>query len=384
MFGAWMRILHAVPGSVLWLLADNDTARDNMLRAADAHGVARRAADLCAARVAARVPGAFPLADLMLDTFPFNAGTTASDALWMGLPILTRAGRTYISRMAGSLLTAVGLPDLITDNLADYEKLAITLGREPARVASLQALPGRTRPQRRRCSTCRRSCATSKPSSNAWPWPRQGAGGRPGMAEGDEPPRTPRCKARPSRRPAGCAAPCVRPRLGHGQRCPGARHQLADAAPRPRTHARIAAGRPAGERTAWGRPGACVPCARPVSAPAWCSAASANCTSLLLPAVLLLKEGDACIVVARHAADPQRYDIVMPGREHHACTASEAELEAEYTGVALVATPEACAAAQPATRCWRASPAATGCGARCGASCRTTARPCWRRCSATC
>jgi ATP-binding cassette subfamily C protein LapB len=63
--------------------------------------------------------------------------------------------------------------------------------------------------------------------------------------------------------------------------------------------------------------------------------------SLLLPAVLLLKEGDACIVVARHAADPQRYDIVMPGREHHACSASQAELEAEYTGVALVATPEA-------------------------------------------
>ena len=63
--------------------------------------------------------------------------------------------------------------------------------------------------------------------------------------------------------------------------------------------------------------------------------------SLLLPAILLLKEGDACIVVARHAADPQRYDIVMPGREHHACSASQAELEAEYTGVALVATPEA-------------------------------------------
>ena len=72
----------------------------------------------------------------MLDTFPFNAGTTASDALWMGLPIVTRTGRTYISRMAGSLLNAVGLPDLVTDNLADYEKLAITLGRNPARVAS--------------------------------------------------------------------------------------------------------------------------------------------------------------------------------------------------------------------------------------------------------
>ena len=136
MFAAWMRILAAVPTSVLWLLADNDTARENMLRAADAHGVARQRL-IFAPRVApAEYLARFQLADLMLDTFPFNAGTTASDALWMGLPIVTRAGRTYISRMAGSLLTAVGLPDLITENLADYEKLAITLGREPRRVAS--------------------------------------------------------------------------------------------------------------------------------------------------------------------------------------------------------------------------------------------------------
>ncbi|MCL4696938.1 MAG: acetylglucosamine transferase, partial [Burkholderiaceae bacterium] len=75
---------------------------------------------------------------LVLDTFPFNAATTASDALWMGTPILTLSGRTFISRMAGSLLTAVGLPDLITTSLADYERLAITLGRTPARVASLK------------------------------------------------------------------------------------------------------------------------------------------------------------------------------------------------------------------------------------------------------
>jgi predicted O-linked N-acetylglucosamine transferase (SPINDLY family) len=136
MFGAWMRIVHAVPGSVLWLLADNDTARDNMLREAAAHGVAPERL-IFAPRVSPpEYLARFTLADLMLDTFPFNAGTTASDALWMGTPIVTRAGRTYISRMAGSLLTAVGLPDLITDNLADYEKLAITLGREPARIKS--------------------------------------------------------------------------------------------------------------------------------------------------------------------------------------------------------------------------------------------------------
>ncbi len=136
MFGAWMRIVAAVPRSVLWLLADNDSARGNMLGVAAQHGV-----DSSRLIFAPRVSppeylARFTLADLMLDTFPFNAGTTASDALWMGTPMVTRAGRTYISRMAGSLLTAVGLPDLITHTLADYEALAITLGRNPARVAS--------------------------------------------------------------------------------------------------------------------------------------------------------------------------------------------------------------------------------------------------------
>lgn len=138
MFGAWMRILAAVPGSVLWLLADNDTARTHMLATAAAHGVAPERL-IFAPRVSpADYLARFTLADLVLDTFPFNAGTTASDALWMGTPIVTLAGRTYISRMAGSLLTAVGLPDLITTSLADYERLAITLGRTPARVASLK------------------------------------------------------------------------------------------------------------------------------------------------------------------------------------------------------------------------------------------------------
>jgi len=138
MFGAWMRILSAVPGSVLWLLADNETARANMLAAAQAAGVAPERL-IFAPRVSpAEYLARFTLADLVLDTFPFNAGTTASDALWMGTPIVTRSGRTYISRMAGSLLTAVGLPDLITTSLADYERLAITLGRTPARVATLK------------------------------------------------------------------------------------------------------------------------------------------------------------------------------------------------------------------------------------------------------
>ena len=136
MFGAWMRILAGVPGSVLWLLADNDTARDNMLRVAAEHGITPDRLVLAPRVAPAEYLARFQLADVMLDTFPFNAGTTASDALWMGTPIVTRSGRTYISRMAGSLLHAIGLPDLVTDTLADYERLAITLGRNPARVAS--------------------------------------------------------------------------------------------------------------------------------------------------------------------------------------------------------------------------------------------------------
>jgi len=138
MFSAWMRILGQVPDSVLWLLADNDTARDNMRAAAVAQGVAPERL-IFAPRVAPpEYLARFQLIDLMLDTFPFNAGTTASDALWMGTPMVTRAGRTYISRMAGSLLHAIGLPDLVTENLADYEKLAVTLGRNPARVVSIR------------------------------------------------------------------------------------------------------------------------------------------------------------------------------------------------------------------------------------------------------
>lgn len=69
------------------------------------------------------------LPDLFLDTLPYNAGTTANDILWMGTPILTCSGRTYISRMCGSLLTAVGLPDLITFSLEEYERKAVQLGR---------------------------------------------------------------------------------------------------------------------------------------------------------------------------------------------------------------------------------------------------------------
>ncbi|HSI57169.1 MAG TPA: tetratricopeptide repeat protein [Ideonella sp.] len=135
-FQLWMRVLRQVPHSVLWLLADNEWARDNMLREADAAGVARERL-VFAPRVAPDAYLArFQLADLVLDTFPYNAGTTASDVLWVGTPILTRSGRSYISRMAGSLLHAVGLPELAVDSAAAYEQMAVLLGRQPQRIAS--------------------------------------------------------------------------------------------------------------------------------------------------------------------------------------------------------------------------------------------------------
>lgn len=135
-FETWMRILGQVPGSVLWLLADNDAARENMQRAAEAAGIDPSRLVFAPRVSPAEYLARFQLADLVLDTFPFNAGTTASDALWMGTPILTCAGRSYISRMAGSLLHAVGLPDLVTDSLPAYERLAVQIGRHPARAAS--------------------------------------------------------------------------------------------------------------------------------------------------------------------------------------------------------------------------------------------------------
>ncbi len=137
-FAAWMRILRRVPESVLWIVADVPDTRENLVREAEAQGV-----DGSRLLFAARVPPAeylarFALADLFLDTAPFNAGTTASDALWAGLPVLTWAGRTFCSRMAGSLLHAVGLPELVTHSLEAYEELAVALASDPARLGELR------------------------------------------------------------------------------------------------------------------------------------------------------------------------------------------------------------------------------------------------------
>jgi protein O-GlcNAc transferase len=138
-FGAWMRLLGKVDGSVLWLSQLDNRACDNLRAAARAAGV-----DPGRIVFAPRMPAMADhfarqrLADLFLDTPGYNAHTTASDALWAGLPVLTAIGTTFAGRVAASLLYAVGLPDLVTVTLDDYEALALKLAREPALLADIR------------------------------------------------------------------------------------------------------------------------------------------------------------------------------------------------------------------------------------------------------
>ncbi|MDP2903022.1 MAG: tetratricopeptide repeat protein [Methylovulum sp.] len=135
-FAVWMRILKRTPNSVLWLVADNPWAQDNLTRQAIKHGIdAGRL--IFAERVApADYLARYRVADLLLDTSPYNAGTTASDALWAGLPVLTCPGRTFASRMAGSLLNAAGLTELIVSDWLAYENKAVQLAQQPAELDS--------------------------------------------------------------------------------------------------------------------------------------------------------------------------------------------------------------------------------------------------------
>src|SRR5439155_13261611 len=137
-FDIWMRLLRAVPGSTLWLFEANPAVPDNLRHEATARGV--RAERLVFARHAP-IPeylARLAAADLFLDTSPYNAGATANDALWAGLPVLTCSGDSYVGRMAGSMLHAIGLPELATTSLPEYEARALELMREPARLAELR------------------------------------------------------------------------------------------------------------------------------------------------------------------------------------------------------------------------------------------------------
>jgi protein O-GlcNAc transferase len=129
-FSIWMRLLEAVEGSVLWLLRDNPWMERNLRLEAQKRGVDPERLVFAGRMPLAEHLARHRLADLFLDTLPYNAHTTASDALWAGLPVLTCRGETFAGRVAASLLNAAGLPQLITENLADYEALALKLARD--------------------------------------------------------------------------------------------------------------------------------------------------------------------------------------------------------------------------------------------------------------
>ncbi|OWS70107.1 tetratricopeptide repeat protein [Polynucleobacter campilacus] len=137
-FHSWMKILADVDNSVLWLLKDTPAVVENLSKECVKAGV-DPARIIFAERISTELYLArYRLADLFLDTCPFNGGATASDALWAGLPIITKLGDAYAGRMAASLLQSIGLPELVTNSEKEYVELAQALGREPSRLASIK------------------------------------------------------------------------------------------------------------------------------------------------------------------------------------------------------------------------------------------------------
>ena len=138
-FDIWMRLLGKVEGSVLWLLKSNKWSEDNLKREAEARGISGDRLIFAEKLSLAEHLARHRLADLFLDTFNYNAHTTASDALWAGLPVITKLGQGFAARVAGSLLSAVGLKELITENEADYEALALRLATTPTDLVQIKS-----------------------------------------------------------------------------------------------------------------------------------------------------------------------------------------------------------------------------------------------------
>jgi protein O-GlcNAc transferase len=139
MFDVWMRLLHEVGGSVLWLLGGDGAVEGNLRREAHARGIAPDRLIFATRLAYADYLRRYQLADLFLDTTPFNAGATASDALWAGLPLITCAGEAFAARMAASLLHALGLPQLVATSLEDYQRLALALAQDRAALEAIKA-----------------------------------------------------------------------------------------------------------------------------------------------------------------------------------------------------------------------------------------------------
>ena len=133
-----MKILLAVHGSVLWLIADNPDAKNNLIKEAAIRGISSSRLIFAERLSLPEHLARHRQADLFLDTLPYNAHTTCSDALWAGLPVLTLKGRTFPGRVAASLLTAVGLSELITNTSEEYEALAIELALNSKKLSAIK------------------------------------------------------------------------------------------------------------------------------------------------------------------------------------------------------------------------------------------------------
>ena len=139
MFDIWMRLLGAVDGSVLWLLGENETMRRNLRNEAEKRGVAPERLVFANRLPREKYLGRLALADCFLDCSPCNAHTTAADALWRGVPLVTCMGKSFASRVAGSMLTTMGLNELIARDLADYQRIALELAQSSGRMAEVRA-----------------------------------------------------------------------------------------------------------------------------------------------------------------------------------------------------------------------------------------------------
>ena len=137
-FALWMRVLQAVPGSVLWLAEANRWAAGNLRREATGAGIAADRLVFAARKPLPEYLVQYRLADLAIDTFPYTSHTTASDALWMGCPLVTCVGETFASRVAGSILTNAGMRELVTASFAECERLVIELAASPEKLQDIQ------------------------------------------------------------------------------------------------------------------------------------------------------------------------------------------------------------------------------------------------------
>jgi predicted O-linked N-acetylglucosamine transferase (SPINDLY family) len=137
LFDVWMRLLRTLPEAVLWLRPVDPVAQRNLRAEADRRGVDPSRIVFAPNEPVARYLGRFALADLYLDTYPFGSHTTVNDALWMGLPIITIAGRSMAARTSASQLRAAELPNLVASSLDDYEAIALSLARDRERLSAL-------------------------------------------------------------------------------------------------------------------------------------------------------------------------------------------------------------------------------------------------------